>query len=64
MAEVTEADWEYLDLEGLHEHLADVIHRDNEDDYLYIADLEDYIENFGFHIRKSEVLAILEKAGE
>lgn len=44
MANVTEADWEYLDLEGLHEHLADVIHRDNEDDYLYIADLEDYIE--------------------
>lgn len=44
MANLTEDDWEYLDLEGLQEHLADVIHRDIEDDYLYIADLEDYIE--------------------
>lgn len=44
MGNVTEADWEYLDLEGLHEHLAEVIHRNRADDYLYIADLEDYIE--------------------
>jgi hypothetical protein len=40
---IAEEDWELLDLESLENHLAKVEARGNADDYLYAADLSDYI---------------------
>ena len=43
MGNITESDWELLDLESLENHLAKVEARGKPDDYLYVADLSDYI---------------------
>jgi len=43
MMNIREDDWDVLNLEYLEEHLVEVQLRDLPEDYLYVADLIDYI---------------------